>query len=183
MQTPWLLNPEKSKIEFKVKHLVFSRVTGHFDSFEGHLVWDPENPINCTTTASIQIESVKTGDSARDQHLKGPDFFDAVRFPRITFNSKKFEFEGSKRFTLEGDLTLHGVTRSLRIQGEGPDRSGKIENLISRLNFQAQTKLNRKDFGLEWNAAIEAGGVLVGDEIEIKLEVEFIQDSNPIKAS
>ncbi len=179
----WTLKSESSLIQFKVRHLMISLVTGNFRSFEGKLSWDQKDPVNSSATARIRVESVSTGDVSRDRHLVGPDFFDAARYPEITFMSTKLTKENSRAFTMEGNLTMHGASQAVVLQCEGPTHTEGSESSSEALRFRAKTKIHRKAFGLEWSPAIEAGGVLVGNEIEIKLELEFIEDGKPIKAS
>jgi polyisoprenoid-binding protein YceI len=171
--TPWSLNREHSSIEFKVRHMMLSKVLGCFHHFEGSLQWRPESASDGSASASIQVASIDTRDSSRDRHLVGPDFFDASRYPLISFSSKRFIPETKVSFTLEGDLNMHGVTKPVVLHCSGIKIKEKSSSQNSKLNLIGTTKILRKDFGLMWNAAIEAGGILVGDEIEIKLDLEF----------
>jgi polyisoprenoid-binding protein YceI len=171
--TPWTLNSEGSLIEFKVRHMMLSKVVGCFHRFEGSLLWSPEFASEGSASGSIQVASIDTRDSSRDRHLVGPDFFDASRFPIISFSSKKFIPETKTSFTLEGDLNMHGVTKSVALHCTAVKIKENSSSKNSRLTLIAATKILRKDYGLMWNAAIEAGGVLVGDEIEIRMELEF----------
>ena len=173
--TPWSLNCEHSSIEFKVRHLMLSKVVGCFRRFEGKLLWRPESPSNASASASIQVASIDTRDSSRDRHLVGPDFFDASRYPQISFSSTRFTPETKTSFSLEGDLSMHGVTKSVVLHCSGIKIKESASSQNSKLSLIATTKILRKDYGLMWNAAIEAGGVLVGDEIEIRLELGFDQ--------
>jgi polyisoprenoid-binding protein YceI len=153
--------------------MMLSRVTGHFTRFEGKVNFNPDIPAECSATGSIQVASIDTRDSSRDRHLVGPDFFDASSYPVISFASKKFQFESATSFILDGELTMHGVSKPVSLQCKVAAIEKAKADQKSKLKLIAKTRILRKDFGLMWNAAIEAGGVLVGDEIEIKLELEF----------
>ena len=169
------LNPERSKIEFKVRHMMLSRVTGHFKEFEGSLSWNPEVPAECSASASIKVESIDTNDRSRDRHLIGPDFFDTSKYPLISFSSNHFLFETKTSFHVDGELAMHGVKKSVILHCTNVRITGTQTTGKSNLILSASTQIRRKDFGLMWNAAIEAGGIMVGDEIEIRLELDFDQ--------
>jgi polyisoprenoid-binding protein YceI len=166
-----------------VKHLIFSKVQGSFNGSSALLQHAPGDPCLSRVEARIDVSGVNTGDRHRDEHLRGPEFFGAEKFPSIIFQSKKFSPPGRGKFFIEGDLELHGVRRPIVLQVSGLNEVLEMPNAPPRMVCSATTKINRKDFGLEWSPAIEAGGVLVGNEIEIKLELEFIEDGKPIKAS
>lgn len=174
------IDPDHTSINFTIRHLVISKVRGKFSKFTGHFDYDPQKQNLLKTFASIHTESIDTGVQKRDDHLRSPDFFDVKKYPDITFVStgaKEFSGNSGK---LEGNLTIHGVTKpvvlSLEVGGTATDPWGN-----KRAAFSATTKVNRKDFGLNWNKALEAGGVLVGDEVEIGLEVEGQEKSKEAK--
>ena len=163
-----------SQLGFAVKHMMFSTVRGNFQDFEGTVVIDYDNPANSTVDVAIDASSISTRDEKRDEHLRSADFFDAAEYPQITFKSTSIDFKSPDDFTVNGDLTIRGVTRPVAIEaeltGHGTNPWG-----VDVAGFEGKTKINRKDFGLNWNAALEKGGVLVGDEVKITLEVELPQ--------
>ncbi len=165
----WDIDPAHSTVEFSVRHMMFSKVKGRFTSLRG-TVTIGDDPAESSVEAVIDMASVDTGDENRDAHLRGADFFDAERFPEMTFVSRAVRQEGD-RHVVVGDLTLHGVTRpvelELTLNGVGTDPFGG-----TRAAFSATTELSRKDFGLEWNLALETGGVLVGDKVQVSLEIQ-----------
>ncbi|MBU6154317.1 MAG: YceI family protein [Bdellovibrionales bacterium] len=169
------LNPGKSKIEFKVRHMMLSRVTGHFREFEGSLSWNPEVPTECSASATIQVKSIDTKDTSRDRHLIGPDFFDALKYPSISFSSHHFLFETKTSFHVDGELTMHGVKKPVILHCTEVRITESQTSWKSKLCLKASTQIRRKDFGLRWNTTIEAGGIMVGDDIEIRFELEFDQ--------
>lgn len=171
----WNIDPVHSVVEFKVKHMMISNVKGHFSSVAGILSLDEARPENSSVQASIEVASINTRDAQRDGHLKSVDFFDAEKFPTINFKSTSVKPTGQASGTVEGDLTIHGVTRKVVLDVEGPTVPGKDPWGNTRVGVTASTKISRKDFGLTWNAALETGGVLVGDEVTITLDVQFVK--------
>ena len=169
--TTYAIDPSHSQVGFSVKHMMFSTVRGNFRGFEGTIVVDNDNPANSSVNVTIDASTITTGDVKRDEHLRSADFFDAETYPTITFKSTHVDFKSADDFKVEGELTMHGVTRPVTIKaeqtGEGTNPWGK-----DVAGFEGSAKINRKDFGLNWNAALEKGGVLVGDEIKINLELE-----------
>jgi polyisoprenoid-binding protein YceI len=170
--TTWQIDTAHSAAEFAVRHMMISNVKGHFAEVTGTVVLDDANPGASKVTVSIPVGSIDTRDEKRDAHLKSADFFDADRFPTITFVSKRVSGPLDGAFKLVGDLTMHGVTREVTLSVEAAGR-GKDPWGGEVAGFSATTKVNRKDFGLEWNVALETGGVLVGEEVKIGLEVEL----------
>ena len=171
----WTIDQDHSNVGFKVKHLMISNVKGEFRNFNGTLEIDDKDVTKSKVVVNIDTPSITTGVTKRDDHLKSPDFFDVAKYPVMTFVSKRVQKAGNDKLKVYGDLTLHGVTREVVLDVEGPtrgykDRSGNIKRGVS-----ATTRINRKDYGLTWNAAIESGGVAVGDEVTISLEVELLQ--------
>lgn len=175
MSTTWKIDPAHSSAEFKVKHMMISNVKGSFSGLSGTLVEDPANPASDTVEATIDIATISTGDPQRDAHLKSGDFFDAEQYPQMSFKSTSVVKKDEGEYEVTGDLTLHGVTRPVTFEVEGPSAPGKDPWGNTRIGLAATTKVNRKDFGLTWNSALETGGVLVGEEVKITLEVQFIK--------
>ena len=171
----WNIDPAHSVAEFKIKHMMISNVKGQFTGVSGLLKLDESNHINSTVEATIDAASISTGDTQRDGHLKSAEFFDAEKFPTITFKSGPVKRKGDGELSVAGDLTLHGVTRPVVFHVEGPTAPGKDPWGNTRVGISATTKINRKDYGLEWNAALETGGILLGEEVTINLEVQFVK--------
>src|SRR5579863_3490430 len=171
----WNIDPVHSVAEFKVSHMMISNVKGQFTSFKGELLLDEAELTNSRVEASIDAASIHTRDAQRDAHLKSADFFDAGNFPALSFASTRITRTGKGELAVEGDLTIRGVTRRVAFKVEGPTPSARDPWGNTRLGLSATTKINRKDFGLTWNAALETGGILVGDEVTITLEVEFVK--------
>jgi polyisoprenoid-binding protein YceI len=169
----YVIDPSHSTAGFKVRHLMVSNVRGEFSGVAGTVVFDAEDPANSKVEAAIDATTIQTRDSQRDQHLKSADFLDAEKFPRITFASKKVIPVGDAEWRVVGDLTIHGVTREVALDVQGPTPEVKDPWGNIKIGATATTKVNRKDFGLGWNVALEAGGVLVGDEVAIQIEVEM----------
>jgi polyisoprenoid-binding protein YceI len=166
------IDADHSAVSFKIRHLI-GKVNGRFDKFEGMITYDAANPKAWKAKAVIDAASINTNTPKRDDHLRSDDFFDVKVYPTLVFASKKVTDVKGSTAKLVGDLTLHGVTKpvtlDMEVLGVGKDPWGN-----TRASFTASTKINRKDFGLNWNEAIETGGVLVGDEVEITLETEAI---------
>src|SRR5579863_4982908 len=173
--TTWNLDPAHSRAEFKVKHMMISNVKGSFTGLSGKLTLHEPDHTLTRVEATIDTASVHTGDAQRDGHLKSGDFFDVEKFPAITFQSTRVEPKGAGEFAVQGDLTIHGVARPVTLKVEDFSGPAKDPWGNTRIGLTATTKINRKDFGLSWNAALEAGGFLVGEEIAISLDVQFIQ--------
>ena len=171
------IDKEHTQVGFKIRHL-FSNVTGAFDEFEGKVTYEPGKPEIWKAEATIQAASINTKVKERDKHLRSADFFDVEKYPTLSFKSTKVISMSETAATMEGILSLHGVEKpvslDVQIHGVGKDPWGNV-----KAGFTATTKINRKDFGLNWNQAIETGGVLVGDEVEITLEVEANQKEAP----
>jgi len=173
--TTWDFDPAHSAAHFSVRHMMVSTVRGEFGKISGWVKLDPSDPSRTLVEASIDTSSINTREPQRDAHLKSPDFFDVAKFPTIDFTSTRIVKTGSETYELTGQLTLHGVTReiTLTVESDGvetKDPWGKV-----RRGASATGKLNRRDFGLNWNQALEAGGVLVGDEVKISIDVELVQ--------
>ena len=173
--TTWNIDASHSHVEFAVKHLMISTVKGRFAEVEGTIVVDEENPANSHVEVRIPAASIDTREPNRDAHLRSADFLDADNHPYLTLASTKVETDGEE-LTVYGDLTIRGVTRPVVLQGEYFGATGTPFGTVVAA-FSAKTKINRKDYGLNWNAALETGGVLVGDEVKISLEVEAIKQA------
>jgi polyisoprenoid-binding protein YceI len=173
--TTWNIDPVHSVAEFKVKHMMISNVKGQFTSVQGVLSLDESDITNSRVQASIEAASINTREAQRDAHLKSADFFDVEKFPTLSFQSTRISRAGDGELSVAGDLTIHGITRSVQFAVEGPTAPGKDPWGNTRVGLSATTKINRKDFGLTWNAALETGGILVGEEITITLDVQFVK--------
>ena len=170
----WSLDKSHSAAEFSVRHMMISNVRGHFSELAGTLQYDPQHVENSAVSVAIQAASVETRDAKRDGHLKSLDFFDAEKFPELSFHSTQWQHKNDDELLVKGDLTIRGVTREVVLTVE---RTPELKDPWggTRVGFTGRTKVNRKDFGLTWNAALEAGGVLVGDEVAITIEAEFVK--------
>ena len=173
--TTWNLDPAHSVAEFKVKHMMISNVKGNFSKLSGTLIRDEADHTKSRVEAVIDGSSIETRDPQRDAHLKSADFFDVEKFPALSFKSTRVSIVGDGELAVEGDLTIHGVTRKVTFSVEGPTAPSQDPWGNTRIGLSATTKINRKDFGLTWNAALETGGILVGDEVTITLDIQFIK--------
>lgn len=169
----WQIDTSHSRIGFAVKHMMVSTVRGEFKAYTGTVNLDEADLTRSTITGEIQVASIDTRDEGRDGHLKGADFFDVEHHPTITFKSTRILPQGDNEYTIHGDLTIRGVTREIAIDAE---YSGKHQDPWggTRTGFSGSATINRKDFGLEWNMALETGGILVGEKVKLELEVELI---------
>jgi len=161
--------------EFKVRHMMITNVKGHFTGVTGVLTLNEQDITKSHVEASIDAASINTREADRDTHLKSADFLDVEKFPKLTFTSTRVTSTGEGELQVEGDLTIHGVTRKVEFTVEGPTQPGKDPWGNTRIGLTATTKINRKDFGLTWNTALETGGILVGDEVTITFDVEAIK--------
>jgi polyisoprenoid-binding protein YceI len=173
--TTWNIDPAHSAAEFKIKHMMISNVKGSFSGLSGVLTENSIDPTLSSVEASIPVATISTGDPKRDGHLKSAEFFDTEKFPTLTFKSTKVVSKGDAEYEVSGDLTIRGVTRPVKFAVEGPSAPGKDPWGNTRIGLSATTRIDRKDFGLAWNAALETGGFLVGDEVSITLDVEFVK--------
>jgi polyisoprenoid-binding protein YceI len=173
--TTWNIDPVHSAAEFKVKHMMISNVKGHFTGVKGVLTLDETDLTKSHLEASIDAASITTRDAQRDAHLKSADFLEAEKFPVLSFKSTRVSRVGDGELAVSGDLTIHGVTRNVVFTVENPTAPAKDPWGNTRIGLSATTKINRKDFGLNWNAALETGGILVGDEVTVTLDVQFVK--------
>jgi polyisoprenoid-binding protein YceI len=171
----WTIDPDHSSIGFKVKHLMVANVKGSFDKHTGTVEINDKDITKSKVEVSIDTNSINTNVQKRDEHLRSADFFDVATYPTMTFVSKKVAKAGKDRLKVTGDLNLHGVTRQVVLDVEPLSKESKDPWGNIRRGTTATTKIDRKDFGLTWNKGLETGGVLVGDEITITLEIEMIR--------
>jgi len=175
LASTWTIDPDHSTVGFKIRHLMVSNVNGRFQTYNGTINVNDEDLSKSKVDVSIDAASINTNVQKRDDHLRSPDFFDVAKYPKITFVSKSISKGALDHLQVKGDLTIHGVTKEVVLDVEGPTMESKDPWGNIRKGATATTKINRKDFGLLWNAALETGGVLVGDEVNITLEVEMIK--------
>ena len=174
--TSWQIDPAHSLIEFSVKHMMFTTVRGRFNKLSGTIVCpDESDPTKATVEAAIDAASIDTADESRDAHLRSADFLDVLQYPTITFKSTRIErAENENEFRVYGDLSVRGTTREVVLDtsfnGRGKNPFGK-----EVAGFTAETTLNRRDFGLNWNAALESGGLLVGDKVNVLIEIQAVR--------
>src|ERR1700730_7354959 len=174
--TKWILDPTHSEIQFKIRHLMITHVTGSFGKFNAEVQTTDENFETAKIKFTAEVDSITTNNEQRDGHLKSADFFEISKYPTLTFVSTKFEKVSGEEYILNGDLTFHGVTKNIKLKVE---HGGIIKDPWgnTRTGFTIEGKLNRKDFGLQWNAATETGGVVLGDDVKLHASVEFIKEA------
>jgi polyisoprenoid-binding protein YceI len=174
VRTTWKIDPVHSDVEFGVRHMMITTVKGRFPGVEGTVVMDASNPSNAEVDIRIDAATIDTREQQRDAHLRSADFFDVEKFPHITFAATRIAERSGNEFKLAGDLTIHGVTRNVILdvveEGRGKDPWGG-----ERAGFTAATRINRKDFGLQWNQTLETGGLLVGEDVKITLELQLVK--------
>jgi polyisoprenoid-binding protein YceI len=173
--TTWTLDPVHSVAEFKVRHMMISNVKGQFTGLTGVLTFDEHDITRSSVQATIDASTVNTREAQRDAHLKSADFFDVEQFPTLSFTTTRVTRTGDDELAVTGDLTIHGVTRQVTFQVEGPTAAGKDPWGNTRIGVSAMTRINRKDYGLTWNTALETGGILVGEDVAITLDLEFVK--------
>ena len=171
----WQIDPGHSTVGFTVRHMTISSVRGQFDKFTGTITSKGSDPASVSIDVTIDTASIDTRSSDRDADLKSANFLDVAKYPTMTFKSKKIEAAGTGKWKVVGDLTLHGVTREVTLAVEGPTAPIKDPWGNTRAGASATTKISRKNFGLTWNKAIEAGGAVVGDEVSVSIDVEAIK--------
>jgi polyisoprenoid-binding protein YceI len=173
----WQIDPAHSAAHFSVRHLMISNVRGEFTKLSGSALINPADLTKSTVEITIEAASVNTREPQRDEHLRSADFFDVANYPVLTFRSKRIETLGAENSKLTGDLTIRGVTKEVAFDVEGPTPPVKDPWGNIRAGVTASAKVNRKEFGLVWNALTEAGGVVVGDDVKITIEAELIQQA------
>jgi polyisoprenoid-binding protein YceI len=171
----WNIDPVHSTAQFKVKHMMISNVKGEFTKITGKLELDQSDITKSHVEAFIDATTINTREPDRDTHLKSADFLDVANFPNLSFKSTQISKNGEAELSVEGDLTMHGVTRKVVFEVEGPSPPAKDPWGSTRIGLSATTRVNRKDFGLNWNTVLEAGGILVGEEVAISLDIEFVK--------
>ena len=178
----WQIDTSHSEIQFTVRHMMISKVRGNFASFSGNIELDENNPAAAAVDVTVDIASIDTRDEQRDGHLRSADFFDVETYPQAHFRSTNVERIGDKKAKVTGDLTLHGVTKPIILDVEYEGMAKSPWGTYSA-GFTASTKLNRKEWGLSWNQALETGGVLVGEEVTINVEVELVKQTEATAAA
>ncbi len=176
------IDPAHSSATFSVKHLMVANVKGEFGNVKGTVNLDEKDLSKSSTQATIDATTINTREPKRDAHLKSPDFFDVEKYPTITFQSKSWKKAGKDKLKVVGDLTMHGVTKEVTLNVDGPSAEVKDPYGNIKRAATATTKLNRKDFGLNWNQNLERGGVLVGDEVQVTLDLELLKKPAPSPA-
>jgi polyisoprenoid-binding protein YceI len=176
MKSTYVIDPAHSHVQFSVRHLMISNVKGAFSGIKGTVIYDPDAPETSTVHAEIDANTISTLDPKRDEHLKSPDFLDVSQFPVITFDSTKVEKVGGGG-KVHGNLTIHGVSKPVVLDVEEITPEGKDPWGNTRIGASAKAKIKRGEFGLSWNAALETGGVVVGDELKIDFEIELIKQA------
>jgi polyisoprenoid-binding protein YceI len=171
----WQIDPDHSSFQFKIRHLTVSNVKGDFGKARGVVTMDDKDITNLRVELTIDASSVNTGHAKRDEHLRGPDFFDVIKYPTLTFVSKKVMKTDANRLKVIGNLTIRGVAREITVEVEGPTPEVKDPWGSFRRGATATTRINRKDFGMTWNKVLDTGGLLVSDEVDIYVEVELVR--------
>ncbi len=174
MKTIWKIDPAHSSAQFVVRHMMITNVRGGFSGVQGTVVYDPDDLSSSSIDVNIDKKTLSTGDATRDTHVKSPDFLDVENYPTITFKSKKITKDGDG-LKVTGDLTIHGVTKDVVLNVEGPTEEQKDPWGNTRVGASATTKIKRSDFGLTWNAALETGGIMLGDDLKLELDVSLIK--------
>jgi polyisoprenoid-binding protein YceI len=174
--TKWVLDPMHSEIQFKIKHLVISTVTGFFRTFEGEVITEGDDFENAQIDISIDVNSVDTNQGQRDEHLKSAEFFDAEKYPKITFKSSSLKKVSDEEYELTGDLTIKDTTRSVTLDVEfGGSANDFYGN--TKAGFEVKGKISRKEFGLTWNGITEAGTIVAGDDIKLIINAQFAKQA------
>jgi polyisoprenoid-binding protein YceI len=179
----WTIDPAHSSASFAVKHMMVSTVHGSFSGLKGTVDYDSADMPGSKTTLTIDATTVDTRNENRDKDLKGPNFFDIAKFPTITFVSKRIVPVSAGKFQLVGDMTMHGVTKEVTFDVEGPALPVKDARGNMHSGATASTKLDRKDFGLVWNKTLDNGGAMVGDNVDVTVEVELVQAKPAVTAN
>lgn len=182
MKITYKIDPAHSSAHFVVRHMMITNVRGGFSGVEGTINYDPDHPTQSAINVAIDASKISTLDEQRDTHLRSADFLDVEQYPSIAFRSKKIELGGDEEWKITGDLTIHGVTKEVVLNAEGPTPEGKDPFGNVRIGASATTKIKRSDFGLKWNAPVETGGILIGDELKIELEVSAVRSQSAATA-
>ena len=171
----WTIDPNHSSAQFTVRHMMISNVKGTFSKVTGSVQYDSADPSKSAIDATIDVSTVNTNQEGRDKDLRSANFFDAEKYPTMTFKSKKIDVVGPGKLKMTGDLTIHGVTKEVTFDVDGPSAPIKDQQGNMHTGAEATTKINRKDFGLQYNRMIESGGAMVGDDVQITLDVELVK--------
>lgn len=173
-ESTWDIDAAHSTAEFSIRHMMITSVKGAFSGISGTVTGDPDDLTSARVHLDIDLATVDTRNNDRDNHLRSADFFDVEKYPSMTFESRSVERTGASTYRVQGDLSLHGVTKPVTVdvtsEGQGKDPWGG-----TRAGFSGTTTINRKDFGLVWNVALEAGGVMVGDQVKVSVELETVK--------
>ena len=174
--TIWAIDPTHSEVQFKVKHLMVSTVTGSFSKFDGQVSMDGDDFDDADITFSADIDSISTGNEQRDGHLKSAEFFDAAQFPQLTFKSTGMRRTGDDTYAVTGDLTLHGVTKPVTLKAE---YGGQMQDFYgqTKAGFEVTGTIKRKEFGLTWDGVTEAGGVVVSDDVRLVMNIQVTKQA------
>jgi polyisoprenoid-binding protein YceI len=175
MKTTYQIDPAHSGAHFSIRHMMISNVRGGFSGVTGTVIYDPENPSETVIDAVIDAATLNTLDAQRDAHVKSPDFLGTDQFPTITFKSTKVESVSGGEMKVLGDLTVKGITKPVELDVEGPAPEGKDPYGRIKTGASATAKIKRSDFGISWNAALETGGIVLGDDLKIELEIQLVK--------
>ena len=175
--TTWKVDPAHTAAQFAVKHMMISTVRGEFKGVTGTVIWDDADVTKSSVEVTIDAKTVNTGEEPRDKDLRSDKFFDTEKFPTMTFKSKKVESAGTGKLKVTGDLTIHGVTKEVILNVEGPSAAVKDPWGNTRAAASATTQVNRQDFGVKWNASMDGGGVVVGDTVTITIDIEMVKQA------
>jgi polyisoprenoid-binding protein YceI len=179
MKATWQIDPAHSIAHFVVRHMMITNVRGGFTGIKGTVIYDPDNLADSSIDVVIDAATISTGEPQRDTHLRSADFLNVEAFPEITFKSTKIESTGDGELKATGPLTIHGVTKEITLNLEGPTEEGKDPWGNTRIGASGKTKIKRSDFGLTYNAALETGGILIGDELKLEVEASLIKAAQP----
>ena len=174
---PWQIDPVHSAAQFSVRHLMIANVRGEFSKVTGVAYLDESDSTRSTVEVSVDTATINTREAQRDAHLRSADFFDVANHPTMTFRSRRIVPAGEGKFKVTGDLTIRGVTREVSFDVQGPTPAIKDPSGRQRVGVSATARINRKDFGLQWNKTLEGGGVLVGDEVGITIDLELVKNA------
>jgi polyisoprenoid-binding protein YceI len=174
-QSTWEIDPAHSSVGFSIRHMMVSNVRGTFGKFSGMAKANEKDLTESTVEATIDVASIDTGNAKRDDHLRSPDFFDVAKYPTITFKSRKVTPAGDKKWKVTGDLTMHGVTKEVTLDVEGPTAEVKDPQGKVRAGATVTTKLNRSDFGITWSKTLDGGGLVLGEEVGVTIDVEGVK--------
>jgi polyisoprenoid-binding protein YceI len=174
-QSTWEIDAAHSSVGFAIRHMMVSNVRGTFGKFSGTVKANEKDLSESTVEATIDVASIDTGNAKRDDHLRSPDFFDVAKYPTITFKSRKITPAGDKKWKVTGDLTMHGVTKEVTLDVEGPTAEVKDPQGNLRAGATVTTKLSRNDFGITWSKTLDGGGLVLGDEVNVTIDVEGVK--------